>query len=211
MKKIGITSRIVNAENYYEPRDCLARDWSFFLEKFLDKKDAWQPLPNIGSKIAEHSKKWGLNSFVFSGGENIGENEIRDKTEKKLFDFAIKNKFPVLGVCRGAQFINHCMGGKLIKCDSKIHVAKDHLVEIKENPFVDVENEIIVNSFHNFAIKENDLGQNLIPMAVSEEGFVEGFFSEDLPLLGLLWHPERENKSADFDLKLISSFFNKWI
>ena len=32
-KKIGITSRIVNASNYDEQRDALSQDWPPFLEK----------------------------------------------------------------------------------------------------------------------------------------------------------------------------------
>ena len=32
-KKIGITMRVVNAENYIERRDAISHDWPHFLEK----------------------------------------------------------------------------------------------------------------------------------------------------------------------------------
>ena len=50
----------------------------------------------------------------------------RDKFEWKAMMWAKGNKIPIIGVCRGAQFINVFAGGKLVQHCSGHH--KDHLV-----------------------------------------------------------------------------------
>lgn len=42
-------------------------------------------------------------------------DEERDKKEKTLFNLCIINKTPMIGICRGAQFLNVMNGGTLIQ------------------------------------------------------------------------------------------------
>ena len=37
----------------------------------------------------------------------------RNKVEKSIIKFSIKNKIPLLGVCRGMQLVNIYFGGKI--------------------------------------------------------------------------------------------------
>ena len=52
---------------------------------------------------------------VLSGGSDIGKNKIRDESEKFLIKFAIKNRIPLIGICRGMQLIGNFFNSKLIK------------------------------------------------------------------------------------------------
>ena len=66
--------------------------------------------------------------IILTGGEDINPLEYndtsnikvcgkinfsRDTLERKLFDFAFKNKLPLVGVCRGMQMMNVASGGTL--------------------------------------------------------------------------------------------------
>ena len=64
----------------------------------------------------------------------------------------------------------------------------------------------MVNSYHNNLIKtEDDLGQQLEPIAYCpDDESVEGFKHVKLPILGVMWHPEREKNKLQYGL--IDSF-----
>ena len=68
------------------------------------------------------------DGIILTGGEDINPLEYndtsnikvcgkinfsRDTLERKLFDFAFKNKLPLVGVCRGMQMMNVASGGTL--------------------------------------------------------------------------------------------------
>ena len=65
---------------------------------------------------------------LFTGGADVdpayyGEklnpksytNPGRDKQEKEVFEIADKYSIPMMGICRGAQFLNVMAGGKLVQ------------------------------------------------------------------------------------------------
>jgi len=68
------------------------------------------------------------DGIILTGGEDINPlqyndtinlavcgdiNYQRDTLERKLFDFALENKIPLIGVCRGMQMMNVASGGTL--------------------------------------------------------------------------------------------------
>jgi putative glutamine amidotransferase len=48
-----------------------------------------------------------------------------------------------------------------------------------------------VNSYHDLQIGPDDLAPELVPFALAPDRTVEGFYHPRLPLLGVMWHPER--------------------
>ena len=46
----------------------------------------------------------------------------------------------------------------------------------------------------------------VIPIAISEDGFIEAAINQKKNILGIQWHPERQNKI--FDMELIKNFIN---
>ena len=67
----------------------------------------------------------GIQGVLFTGGHDVdpkiyGETPIpecgavcieRDLMEKELLEQALDRDMPILGICRGIQFINACLGG----------------------------------------------------------------------------------------------------
>lgn len=187
--KIGISLRIMNASNYDESRDAISHDWTHFLEK-----NELVPIfiPNNLENISKFLKNVEIQGLIISGGDNLGDYPQRDLTEKSLIEYGIKNKIPVFGVCRGMQIINDYFRGNVIKTNTKNHVNTFHNVDIVNSTHQLFDsNSIEVNSFHNNIINLDLIGKNLNPFAIAEDKTIEGFYHKTLPIVGVMWHPER--------------------
>ena len=90
------------------------------------------------------------------------------------------------------QIINNFFGGNLHKRDDPEHINNNHTINLtKDLPFNE-NNSIIVNSYHNNIIEIKDVGKNLKSFAIhQDDNTVEGFFHNELPITGVMWHPER--------------------
>lgn len=132
----------------------------------------------------------------------------RDRVELQLTRWAIEDKKPVLGLCRGIQVINVSLGGTLyqdiadqvpaaIKHDyfptagfERDHLAHDvDLVPGSRLQKALERRRIRVNSMHHQGIK--DLAPSLVASAVAPDGLVEAVeHDSDHFLVGVQWHPE---------------------
>lgn len=201
--KIGITLRTINEVEYQESRDALSHEWVEFL-KNIDGIPIF--IPNNLQDVKLFLEELEIKGLILSGGGNIGDNSDRDKTEKEVIEYGIEQKIPIFGICRGMQVINKFFGGIQKKHVDSSHVAKHHTIEISNQKF-NLENNqkiIKVNSFHNNVISKDDIGSQLEIIATSKEGLIEGLMHKELPIVGVMWHPEREpNKFNRFFLKEI--------
>ena len=207
--QIAISLRIVKAENYDETRDALSHDWPKLLEE-LGLVPIY--IPNKLSDIMKYLSNFQINGIILSGGDNLGKDPERDDTEKELLQHAISKKIPTLGICRGLQLINGHFGGSLTKNQTNSHIGKNHELDIVDEKFRKILNckKIITNSFHKNTISTSQLSLNLRPIAIhTVDKTVEAAFHETLPIVGLMWHPERN--SAKFDKQIISSVFKKTV
>ena len=191
-KRIGISLRVQIIEKYDEKRDTISHDWINFLQKTNCVPIL---IPNNLTDIEDYISEMKLDGIILSGGDNIGEFPERDQTEEKILKFAIKNMFPVLGICRGMQAINKFFKGDLTTNKNSDHVAKPHHVNIMNVKFENLlgDKKFQVNSFHNNLIKNQNLGQGLEIFALSDiDDTIEGYFHKEYPIIGIMWHPERE-------------------
>ncbi|WP_394128841.1 gamma-glutamyl-gamma-aminobutyrate hydrolase family protein [Shewanella maritima] len=203
MKRIGISLRSSHATHYHEHRDALARDWYALFAQF--KSDfTWIMLPNIGHDIEAYIKQWQLDGIILSGGDDIGAEPIRDTTEEHLINYCIDNQLPLLGICRGAQLIALHYGCKLTHIDTKDHVNSRHQFATTTLPWA-ASQLLNVNSYHSCAV-QLPLPPPLNTFATVEQ-VAEGFIHRTAPIVGIMWHPERENNISDFDQQLFQWLF----
>ena len=207
-KRFGISLRVELIEKYNEKRDAISQEWTIFLQNL-----AITPIliPNTLGDVKSYISDVEIDGIILSGGDNVGQFPERDKTEKQILDYAIDKRFPVLGVCRGMQIINEYFGGNVIANDNDNHVGKPHEIHIMDQRFsrlLEYEN-IKVNSFHNNIITKNDIGNKLQIFALAlHDNTVEGYYHQDLPIIGVMWHPERDMISKH-QTKLMEVFENK--
>ena len=191
-KKVGISLRVENIEKYKEKRDAISQDWIKFCNNL-----GFMPIliPNGLKNTKEFLKNMELDMLIFSGGDNIGDEPIRDKTEKSMIEFAIENNIPSLGVCRGMQFFNKFFGGKIKHSSKKTHVKTRHKINFTDKKIQKLLNKKtnIVNSFHENLLETKNLGLGLNSFGIAEhDKTIEAFYHEKYPIIGVMWHPERE-------------------
>ncbi len=200
---IGISLRVTNADKYAEKRDSLSHDWPLLFEQL-----GFFPLfiPNTLSDISAFLDEMKVSGLILSGGDNVGDEPLRDKTEKIIIDYAMSHSIPLIGICRGMQVINSFFGGKVRILDNSTHVNKSHLLNFKNHILLKTDS-IEVNSFHHNVIDPTNLGKNLSPFAISKiDNTIEGFFHNELQIFGVMWHPERNpnNNSNELFKKIFS-------
>lgn len=191
---IGLTQRLTLIEAYQERRDSLARDWYPFMAALgLD----FVPLPNDPGAALNLARRLDLGGLILTGGEDIGSYSERDETETGLLSWAAEANRPVIGVCRGFQFICRFLGGELHPVNKDIHVAARHEIVFSDG------SRRTVNSYHKFAPHP---GPRMEPIATcptdnTTEAAKRG------NLLGISWHPEREKDIQQEDIDLFLGHF----
>ena len=144
----------------------------------------------------------------------------RDIMEMIVIKEVLKTDKPVLGICRGIQFINAALGGSLYQDIPSFHPSEinhrqkapydlpAHEVCIAEgSPMHRVlgTGRLKVNSCHHQAIRE--LAPGLEAMAVSPDGLIEAVFMPARKFLwAVQWHPEFSFKTDPDSRKIFRAF-----
>ena len=135
------------------------------------------------------------SGLILSGGNDLydkiklKENLIRDKYEIKLLNLAIKNKIPILAVCRGFQLVTKFFKSKISKTIN--HVKSTHVLK--------------VNSYHNYAV--NQLPRFFDLIIRCSDNSIEIAKSSKYKILSFMFHPERKNISQKQINKIVFSHF----
>ncbi len=176
------------------------------------------------------------SGFLLTGGHDIspslyGEEPIndsvvccfdRDATETILFKQAVEADKPILGICRGIQFINAVLGGTLYQDiptqypttvehhQSPPYDIPIHSVEILEDsPLYDLLKikTMKVNSYHHQAVRT--LAPPLKEAAVSEDGLIEAVYMPQKRFVwGVQWHPEFSFEKDENSRKIFECFLH---
>ena len=132
----------------------------------------------------------------------------RDSVERTLLHWAVTERKPVLGVCRGVQMINVAFGGTLIQDISHERPNAVKHDYFPQQGFTDramlvhavsmapgsklhglLGDSVTVNSLHHQGICR--LGKGLAATASAPDGVIEGVEGENGQfLVGVQWHPE---------------------
>ncbi|MBT4891266.1 MAG: C26 family cysteine hydrolase domain-containing family [Rhodospirillales bacterium] len=194
---MAISQRVDIIPEYGERRDALDQNWHTF---FKAAGLMATPLPNNPETANQIIQNNQFDGIVLSGGNDLvsygGDAPERDETEKMLLDYAILQKLPLMGICRGLQFIQASFGATLKQVLG--HVSTRHEIIINGNSQT-------VNSYHNFGSFEDV--SDLETLAVSKEGVIESVRHREHRIHGIMWHPEREAPFRASDISLFQDFF----
>lgn len=176
------------------------------------------------------------DGFLFCGGADLnpltynenphpqlGDTDLDfDYFQLKLIQFALSEKKPILGICRGEQLLNVACGGTLYQdltlapMQTMKHMQSEikrysvsHKVFFSENSilFQLFGKEILTNSYHHQSVKT--LGVHLRSTAYSEDKIIEGIERTDHPFqVGVQWHPENFIQVSDAMIPLFQKLVN---
>lgn len=142
-----------------------------------------------------------------------GLSQTRDDLDFTLGRKFMEQKKPILAIGRGMQVVNVLCGGTLCQdvAEKTGQLHKDaamHSVQKKAHRgyFNQCSGELLVNSFHSQSIER--LGAGLQAVYTAEDGTVEGFCHESLPVLGVQWHPERKDWQGKMQNRVLEVFGN---
>lgn len=138
---------------------------------------------------------------AFFGEKNHGSRSIDtelDILQFQALDLCVREKKPVLGICKGMQVINVGFGGNVIQDmdTAGLHRYKDgdqyHDTVIESASWLHslYGGSLTVNSAHHQSIGRPGAGLKVIQRSVPD-GCPEAIVHESLPVLGVQWHPER--------------------
>ena len=174
------------------------------------------------------------DGLLFTGGQDVspalyGETPkptcgevypARDRMEQALLHLALERDLPVLGICRGIQFLNAVLGGTLYQDLPTEHPSQTqhhmtppydravHTVTLQPGtPLAELlgTEHIGVNSYHHQAVKT--LAPCLTEMAWSEDGLIEAVcLPEKRFVWAVQWHPEFSFRVNEDSRKIFGAF-----
>ncbi|MCI9423344.1 MAG: C26 family cysteine hydrolase domain-containing family [Dorea sp.] len=201
MRAVIYTQRVEIVDAYEERRDCADQRIADFIREcgFLPL-----PLPNKRELAAEMVSSIKPAGIILTGGNSLekygGNAPERDGMDRALIELGIRRRIPLYGFCRGMQSILDYFGNQLMEV--KGHVAVRHLVYEGEKTYE-------VNSYHNQACVELERSCGLRSMSQAEDGVIEAVCHQCLPIVGTMWHPEREKEFAAQDIGRIKVLFRE--
>lgn len=143
----------------------------------------------------------------------------KDRMEGILLDAAVRLDKPVLGICRGLQFLNAHTGGTLYQDLPTEHPGLCHRMERpydrgahpvtveRKSPLYEIvgSTEYSVNSCHHQGIR--DLSPLLYAAATAPDGLVEAAWMPGKHfILGVQWHPEWLYQKDPAAMRLFEAF-----
>ena len=177
------------------------------------------------------------DGIILTGGEDINPLEYnnttnlkvcgdinykRDTLERKLFDFALENKIPLIGVCRGMQMMNVASGGTLYgDIPTEIGTEVIHrnngevyhkiaLCDTSTLIFPIDTDTIMVNSWHHQGLKI--MPNHLRVIARSFDGLAEAIVMDKSIhpfMIAVQFHPERLGKDNVIHQTIRDNFFKE--
>ena len=198
MSRVLVTQRVVQ-EPGGERRDALEQAWHAFLERC---GLAALLVPNHLQSAERILREGSFAGALLTGGNDLathgGDAPERDRVEALLLQHALRERLPVLGVCRGMQVVLEHFGVTQVPVADHVAPRQEILVEgLPEQ----------VNSFHRWGCRETCA--ELEVWARAPDGVVKAVRHLSLPVTGIMWHPERLRPFREEDVALFRATFRE--
>ena len=158
-----------------------------------------------GTKILDDIR--GVDLLVFTGGADVDPalysevklsttqiDKNRDIHERLLYNNASNLGIPMVGICRGSQFLNVMNGGKLIQHASK-HLGVHNIINLESGETL----QHITSTHHQISVLSSDGVALAIANQIegdSEIEEIEAFVYPKSKCLGVQFHPEHRSEGT---------------
>lgn len=153
-----------------------------------------------------------LHGVIVSGGDDIhpglyGSDALadkeydheRDELEETYIRYALKERLPLMGICRGYQLINVVMGGSLHVDIRKMRQHTSNFGTFLPRKTALLERDSLVSQLTGrHRLRINSLHYQAVDRVAAElrvtgrdlDDFVQALEHREAPILGVQWHPE---------------------
>lgn len=197
-------------------------------------------IPSLGDAVVMDQLLHALDGLLLTGSASNVEphhysgpasdpgtlhDPARDSTALPLIRHVIRDRIPVLAICRGFQEMNVAFGGTLWQKIQEVEGYSDHRedpkseLDVQYGPAHEVEltsggllhgyagtSRIKVNSLHSQGVQQ--LAPGLTVEARAPDGLIEAFRVTDAAsfALAVQWHPEWQFQNNPFSRALFAAF-----
>ncbi|MFN2593706.1 MAG: aminodeoxychorismate/anthranilate synthase component II [Actinomycetota bacterium] len=100
-------------------------------------------------------------------------------------------RVPVLGVCLGHQCIGAAYGGRIERASvGPVHGKTSSITHDGSGSFAGLPSPFVATRYHSLAIEQDDVPEDLVVTARSNDGVVMGVRHKSLAVEGVQFHPE---------------------
>jgi gamma-glutamyl-gamma-aminobutyrate hydrolase PuuD len=194
---IAVTMRRDEVAGRTETRDAVESSWWDLLSAL-----GHTPLilPNHRQQAAQMMETFDPSAVILTGGGEVKNGATagpRDDVETLLIDWAVENRAPAIGICRGMQAIA-LRSGALLK-DVPAHVRRQGEFHTRFGTHR-------THCYHERTIDRIPAGFRALGTATG--GAIEAIEHRQLPIVGIMWHPERAPLFDDADIRLFEQTLN---
>jgi len=118
----------------------------------------------------------------------------------------VAGKIPLMGVCLGFQSIGVAYGGTLRRVDPPVHGKLSLIRHAGKGLMAGCPDPVAVTRYHSLVIDRDTLPDCFEITAETESGLIMGMHHRDLPLHGLLFHPESIATVTGY--RMLANFLN---
>jgi anthranilate synthase/aminodeoxychorismate synthase-like glutamine amidotransferase len=97
---------------------------------------------------------------------------------------------PILGVCLGHQSIGQAFGGRIVRARRPMHGKTSAIRHGGAGIFAGLPNPLRATRYHSLVVAKEDLPEDLVITAESDEGEIMALSHRRYPIVGLQFHPE---------------------
>jgi anthranilate synthase/aminodeoxychorismate synthase-like glutamine amidotransferase len=107
---------------------------------------------------------------------------------------------PILGVCLGHQSIGQAFGGRVVRARRPMHGKTSMIRHNGAGIFAALPNPLRATRYHSLVVAREDLPEDLMITAESQEGEIMALAHRRHPIVGLQFHPEAVLTEHGYDL-----------
>ena len=97
---------------------------------------------------------------------------------------------PILGVCLGHQSIGQAFGGRVVRARRPMHGKTSPIRHNGGGIFAGLPNPLRATRYHSLVVAKEDLPEELVITAESDQGEIMALAHRRYPIVGLQFHPE---------------------